>query len=101
MRVISRPGDELLRYIERLYRAVARRDPLRASWLLGDALAVHLPREVIEEVLVLSRAPQASLRAPVHLLRYYHRTVELLRGETEESGDEAQLKFDFDHAGQS
>ena len=97
----TQPGDELLRYVERLYRAIARRDAMRASWLLGDALVVHLPREVIEEVLVLSRAPRESLRAPVHLLRYYHRTWQLLRGEMEESGDEAQLTFDFDHAGTS
>ena len=95
MRVHRHPADDLLTYVNALARAVARRDRVRASWLLGDPLAVHLPREVIEEALVLSRSTTADLRAPIHLLRYWHRTVQLLRPAARGLPDESQLAFEL------
>ena len=88
-------GDALLRYTEALYRAVQGRDRVRTTWLLGDELSVHLPREVIEEAIVLSRLAPDGLRAPLHLLRYYHRTLQLLRGPEAAREREAQLAFEF------
>ena len=95
MRVHRRSGDDLLSYVSALARAVARRDRVRTTWLLGDALVVHLPREVIEEALVLSRSTTTDLRAPIHLLRYWHRTVQLLRPAGPGLPDESQLAFDL------
>lgn len=96
----SRPtaGDQLLHHVEALFRAMERRDAMRVVWLLGDPLAVHLPREVIEEVIALSRAPRDSLRAPMHLLRYYHRTKQLLHGTPTAVVDAAQLAFELGDA---
>jgi hypothetical protein len=97
----SRPtaGDQLLHHVEALFRAMERRDTMRVVWLLGDPLAVHLPREVIEEVIALSRSPRDSLRAPMHLLRYYHRTAQLLHGSAAHA-DPSQLAFELDDAAQ-
>jgi hypothetical protein len=38
-----------------------------------------LPREVREELLLLSSAPRDSLRAPVQFLRFQHRMTQLAR----------------------
>ena len=94
--MLARPtaGDQLLQHVEALYRAMDRRDTMRVVWLLGDPLSVHLPREVIEEVLSLSRSPRESLQAPMHLLRYYHRTTQLLHA-ADGVPDESQLAFEF------
>ena len=92
-------GDQLLHHVEALVRAMERRDAMRVTWLLGDPMAVHLPREVIEEVIALSRSPRDSLRAPMHLLRYYHRTKQLLHGTTVRRPDESQLALPLEFAG--
>ena len=84
-------GDQLLQHVEALFRAMERRDAIRVVWLLGDPLATHLPREVIEEVVALSRSPRDGLRAPLHLLRYYHRTKQLLDCAAPGVDDAAQL----------
>jgi len=57
-----------------------RRDALQVTALLRKRTATHLPRAVREELLVLSRAPRDSLRAPVQFLRFQHRMTELARG---------------------
>ena len=99
MRSRKTAGDQLLHHVEALFRAMERRDAMRVVWLLGDPLAVHLPREVIEEVVALSRSPRDSLRAPMHLLRYYHRTKQLLHGTPAQGVDASQLAFELDDAG--
>ena len=48
--------------------------------LLRKRTATHLPREVREELLLLSRASRESLRAPVRFLRFQHRMMELAKG---------------------
>lgn len=71
--------SDLLEFLDRVHAAVEDRDPESTRRLLAEPLAVHLPREVREEALALSADSIASFRAPLHLLRYYHRTVQLLR----------------------
>ena len=67
-------------YLEEIERAVLRRDALRITALLRKRIATHLPREVREELLFLSRAPRESLRAPVQFLRFQHRMNQLAIG---------------------
>ena len=97
MRTSQSASDQLLRHVEALFRAIDRRDAMRVVWLLGDALAVHLPREVFEEALALSRVPRDSFRAPIHLLRHYHRTRQLFDARPARDGG-LQLAFSFDDA---
>jgi hypothetical protein len=67
----------LLQYLEEIERALMQRDAMRVTALLRKRTATHLPREVREELLFLSRAPRDSLRAPVRFLRFQHRMTML------------------------
>jgi hypothetical protein len=71
---------KFLQYLGELEEALARREPLRITALLRKRTATHLPREVREELLLLSRASRESLRAPVQFLRFQHRMTQLARG---------------------
>ncbi|HTI63705.1 MAG TPA: hypothetical protein VL524_09335 [Gemmatimonadaceae bacterium] len=78
-----RGNDKLARflvYLREIEEALMRRDALQVTALLRKRTATHLPRAVREELLVLSRAPRDSLRAPVQFLRFQHRMTELARG---------------------
>ena len=71
-----------LAYLEEIEHAVLAREALRITALLRKRTATHLPREVREELLLLSRAPRESLRAPVRFLRFQHRMTQVaLAGE--------------------
>jgi len=70
-----------LEYLEEIEAAVVSRDSLRVTALLRKRTATHLPRAVREELLMLSRAPRESLRAPVQFLRFQHRMTELSKSE--------------------
>lgn len=77
-----RTGDKLtmfLEYLEDIEAVLAARDWLHLSALLRKRLGAHLPREVREELLMISRAPRTSLRAPVQFLRFQHRMTQLAR----------------------
>lgn len=80
----TRRGDDKLArflvYLREIEDALMRRDALQVTALLRKRTATHLPRAVREELLLLSRAPRDSLRAPVHFLRFQHRMTELARG---------------------
>jgi len=67
-------------YLDEIDVAVLRRDAMRITALLRKRMATHLPREVREELLFLSRAPRESLRAPVQFLRFQHRMTQLAIG---------------------
>lgn len=69
-----------LAYLEQIEAAVLAREPLQITALLRKRTATHLPREVREELLVLSRASRDSLRAPVRFLRFQHRMQQLASG---------------------
>jgi hypothetical protein len=69
-----------LHYLEEIEEALLRRDAMRVTALMRKRTATHLPRDVREELLLLSRAPRDSLRAPIRFLRFQHRMRELARG---------------------
>lgn len=68
-----------LQYLEDLERALAQYEPLHVTALLRRRTATHLPRDVREELLMLSRAPRETRRAPLHFLRFKHRMIHLAR----------------------
>jgi hypothetical protein len=75
-----READRLTRflaYLDEVEDAIMRRDAMRVTALLRKRTATHMPREVREELLMLSRAPRESLRAPVRFLRFQHRMTQL------------------------
>ena len=66
-----------LTYLEQIEAAVLAHEPLKITALLRKRTATHLPREVREELLLLSRASRDSLRAPMRFLRFQHRMQQL------------------------
>ena len=60
----------MLAWLDLLRDGVAARDQMRIWELLGHREARLAPRALLEEALALARAPAASVRAPVELLRY-------------------------------
>jgi hypothetical protein len=87
---VSKPGGERRRgtdaiakflvYLDQIEAAVLAHEPLQITALLRKRTATHLPREVREELLLLSRASRDSLRAPVRFLRFQHRMHQLASG---------------------
>jgi len=78
----SGAGDKLahfLEYLNDIEEALGARDWLRLAALLRKRVGSNLPREVREELLMLSRAPRTSLRAPVQFLRFQHRMTQLAK----------------------
>jgi hypothetical protein len=73
------PLTNFLAYLEEIETAVLGRQALRITALLRKRTATHLPRDVREELLALSRAPRESLRAPVKFLQFQHRMTQLAR----------------------
>src|SRR5262249_62109548 len=71
---------KFLRYLGEIEEALSAHEPLRITALLRKRTATHLPREVREELLMLSRASRDSLRAPVRFLRFQHRMHQLASG---------------------
>jgi hypothetical protein len=69
-----------LAYLAEIEAALMRRDALGVTALLRKRTATHLPRDVREELLAVSRAARESLRAPVQFLRFQHRMIELAKG---------------------
>ncbi|MGH7617406.1 MAG: hypothetical protein ACREPM_09280 [Gemmatimonadaceae bacterium] len=69
-----------LAYLDLIEAAVLAHEPLAITALLRKRTATHLPREVREELLLLSRASRDSLRAPVRFLRFQHRMHQLAQG---------------------
>jgi hypothetical protein len=69
-----------LAYLGEIESALVRRDAMGVTALLRKRTATHMPREVREELLSISRAPRESLRAPVQFLRFQHRMIQLAAG---------------------
>lgn len=84
--MIRRPDDRdvhgaaLAVLAERLHDAVMLRDLALVEALLEAREASRLPREVREEALAVVRRPAGSYRAPMQLLRFHHRMLELAQG---------------------
>lgn len=76
----SDPLRRFLAYLGEIEQALMSRDAMGVTALLRKRTATHLPREVREELLAVSRASRESLRAPVQFLRFQHRMTELAKG---------------------
>jgi hypothetical protein len=83
----------LLGYLDQLYRAAIGRDAPRVRELLEHALASQLPGEVRAEALSIVAAPASSLRAPIRMLQFRQRIVQLDQEVPDE--DDPQLEFEF------
>jgi hypothetical protein len=97
-RVPSRRSDDALArflvYLHDIELALASREPMRVTALLRKRTATHLPREVREELLMLSRSSRESLRAPIQFLRFQHRMAELAEGGEPLPTAQTELRLD-------
>lgn len=84
----------LLGYLDHLYRAAMARDQRRVRELLDHALASQLPGEVRAEALAIAAAPSSSLRAPIRMLQFRQRMVQLDQDDVPDE-DDPQLEIDF------
>ena len=92
----KRMRQRLLLVVERLIRAIERRDLERVWTLLDDPEAYRcVPSNVREEALMMAQLPRGSLRAPVRLYRYQYLLRRLGDDPLEETIDPAQLALDF------
>jgi hypothetical protein len=90
----SDPLANFRRYLEEIEVAVLNRDAMLITSLLRKRTATHLPREVREELLALSRMSRESLRAPVQFLRFQHRMAELAAGGERLLTAQTELRLD-------
>ncbi len=90
----ANPLASLLTYLVEVEQAVANRNWTQLAGLLRKRTSSHLPCEVREELLMLSRAPRASLRAPMKFLRFQHRMSQLAIGNEPLPTAQTQLRLD-------
>lgn len=83
-----------LRYLDGVAHAALARDAMAITALLRKRTATHMPREVREELLLLSRASRDNLRAPVQFLRFQHRMAQLAMGGERLPTAQTELRFD-------
>jgi hypothetical protein len=90
----SDPLAHLRRYLEELEDAVVARNAMRITTLLRKRTATHLPREVREELLAISRLSRDSLRAPIRFLRFQYRMMQLAAGGEKLLTAQTELQLD-------
>jgi hypothetical protein len=93
----QRPSTALrsfLEYLAEIESAVVRHDSLRVTALLRKRTATHLPRAIREELLLISRQPRESLRAPVQFLRFQHRMMQLSKTEARLPTAQTELRLE-------
>ena len=90
----SDPLRRFLEYLVEIEQALMARDAMRVTALLRKRTATHLPREVREELLLVSRASRESLRAPVQFLRFQHRMTQLALGGEKLPTAQTELRFE-------
>jgi hypothetical protein len=83
-----------LAYLREIESALGRRDAMRVTALLRKRTATHMPREVREELLFLSRASRDSLRAPIQFLRFQHRMSQLAASGERLPTAQIELRFE-------
>ena len=71
------PLSTFLAYLGEIEQSLVNRNWVQLAGLLRKRRSTHLPREVREELVMLSRAPRESFRAPVQFLRFHHRMMQL------------------------
>lgn len=86
--------ERLSAYLDELEAALVARNSLRVTALLRRRIAAHIPREVREELMVLSRLPRNSHRAPIQFYRFEHRISELSRGGERLPTAQLELRLD-------
>ncbi len=74
------PLTIFLAYLREIEQTLLNRNWSQLSALLRKRRSSHLPREVREELLMLSRESRHSFRAPVQFLRFQHRMMQLALG---------------------
>jgi hypothetical protein len=72
--------EAVLTYIEELGDAVSQRDHAAITVLLRRHLAMHLPREVREELATVAVQPPHGFRVAMAFLMYRHRMRQLAAG---------------------
>jgi hypothetical protein len=90
----SDPLSRFLAYLREIELALSSREPMRITALLRKRTATHLPREVREELLMLSRSSRDSLRAPMQFLRFQHRMAQLAQGGEALPTAQTELRFE-------
>lgn len=88
------PMTRFLSYLREIELALSSREPMRVTALLRKRTATHLPREVREELLMLSRASRDSLRAPMQFLRFQHRMMMLAEGGEDLPAAQTELRLE-------
>lgn len=71
------PLDAFLEYLTEIEQAVVNRNWTQLGAALRKRSGSHLPREVREELVMLSRSTRDTLRAPVRFLRFQYRMTQL------------------------
>jgi hypothetical protein len=74
------PLTIFLAYLREIEQTLLNRNWAQLSALLRKRRSSHLPREVREELMMLSRESRHSFRAPVQFLRFQHRMMQLALG---------------------
>ncbi len=94
-----RAGDPFvafLGYLVDIEAALSNRNWAQLGALLRKRKASHIPREVREELVMMSRAPRASFRAPIRFLQFQYRMTQLaMSGDTLPTA-QTELGFDSD-----
>lgn len=88
------PLRRFLGYLVEIEQALMRRDAMAVTALLRKRTATHLPREVREELLMISRSSRDSLRAPIQFLRFQHRMTRLAEGGEKLPTAQTELHFE-------
>ena len=71
----------LVAYLDEIVRAVDARARDRVPPLLAEPIAMHLPREVREELTLFAGQSGSGFRAPIKFLRFRYRTLQLQAAE--------------------
>lgn len=79
----------LVAYLDEIVHAVDARARDQVPILLSEAIAMHLPREIREELAAFAAQRANSFRAPIQFLRYRYRILQL--AQSEELPIESQL----------
>lgn len=71
------PLQVFLIYLGEIEQSVLNRNWNQLAASLRKRAASHLPREVREELVLLTRSSRSSMRAPVQFLRFQYRMTQL------------------------
>ena len=90
------PLTIFLAYLREIEQTLLNRNWAQLTALLRKRRSSHLPREVREELVMLSRESRHSFRAPVQFLRFQHRMMQLALGGEPMPTVQTELALDSD-----